>query len=199
MRWGYFSPAPPPSAKRIAARHFNKISPPPPDLTEELLYHGAVNAALTFFQTHHGLDHPAFKVLLYSVLKNGAITAAFGRMENTRGRNFPLRDRHRRSPRLDDQLFAKQMLEKIANLEPSPENPIRIYNFLRCLILQIGPHNALRPDRDSKNRLHPLMIDLEPVMKELRISRGTAQNYLRAARSMLNKLFNPDGTLFTTR
>jgi hypothetical protein len=188
-----------PSARYIAARLFHNISPPPPDLTEELLYHGAVNAVLSFFRTHHGLDHTAFKPLLFRVLKCGACNAALRRLKYTHDRSFPLRDLYGRSPRLDDQLFAKQMLDKIAHLEPSPEIPLCLYNFLRCLILQIGPDNALRPDRDSKNRPRSLMIDLEPVMKELRISRGTAQNYLIAARSMLNKLFNPDGTLFTTR
>src|SRR5664279_3073348 len=113
-----------PSAKRIAARHFNKISPPPPDLTEELLYHGAVNAVLSFFRTHHGLDHTAFKPLLFRVLKCGACNAALRRLKYTHDRSFPLRDLYGRSPRLDDQLFAKQMLDKIAHLEPSPETPL---------------------------------------------------------------------------
>jgi hypothetical protein len=187
-----------PSARYIAARLFHKISPPPPDLTEELLYHGAVNAVLSFFRTHHGLDHTAFKPLLFRVLKCGACNAALRRLKYTHDRSFPLRDLYGRSPRLDDQLFAKQMLEKIANLEPSPYphfNPIQ--KFLRCLILQIGPDNALNPCTDSRNNPRSLRIDLTLLANELGISRNTAQGYLLMARPLLKQLFNQDGTLFT--
>jgi hypothetical protein len=184
-----------PLAKRTARRLTRKTSP---DLIEELMYDGAFNNALDLFQTHHNLEVTSpFRPLLYCALKTGALRP-FERMENTHVASFGTTDGHPAGPRLIEQLIAKQMLEKIANLEPSPETPLHLYNFLRCLILQIGPDNALRPRTKSKNQPRPSpIIDFEPLMKALGISRRSARHYLQMARPILKKLFNQDGTLFT--
>ena len=171
------------------------------EITEELMYDGAVKSALKLFQTfqpRHSLTVTSFNSILFSALKTGTFKP-FDRQENNmRTARLRIKKHRHATPRLVEYLTAKQMLEKIANLEPSPYphfNPIQ--KFLRCLILQIGPDNALNPCTDSRNNPRALRIDLTLLANELGISRNTAQGYLLMARPLLKQLFNQDGTLFT--
>ena len=185
-----------PSAQTIAHRLAHKMFPPPPDLMEELMYDGAVKAATTLLQYDY-LEDACFPKILYRMLKTGAIKSAFAR-KNTQCESFGTKDQYPRQPKLDEQLIAKQMLNKIANLEGSPDPRFNsIQKFLRCLILEIDPNDALMPATTSGNRVRTVRIDLQPVMKKLGISRNYARVRLSHARKMLTQMFNQDGTLFS--
>ena len=112
-----------------------------------------------------------------------------GRMKRALTRSFGLRDRPRGS-RIEDQLTAKQTLERITNLKPEPDTA-RLYNFLQCII-EIGPHDVLKAFRRGTS----LEIDFEPVMERLGISIWAARQYLSQARKLLKAKFDPDGTFF---
>ena len=139
-------------------------------------------------------------------MKNAVLTAVL-RMDKTHLQSFASSSDHPRHPRLDEQLNAKQMLDKIANFQPSPQTPAYLTRFLRCLV-RLQPDNALTPSTNSRNvklrlkrdsRTRYLMLDLEPIIKELGISHKSAITYLAEARKILTQTFNPDGTLFLTK
>jgi hypothetical protein len=186
-----------PSAAKFSRRLAYKIFLHPPDLTLELMYDGAMTALMTLLKRDFVLADTSFPVFLFTVIKNGATETAFRRLENTKIPTLGKRQGLPQPPRLEEQLIAKQMLEKIADLEPSPET-LRFHKFLRCVILQLGPETALRPSTNYRSHPRPSpIIDLEPVMRELGISVNTARKYQLGARHMLRRMFNPQGTLFT--
>jgi hypothetical protein len=195
-----------PLAEKAVRRLFEKMFPQPPDLTRELLYNGAINGAIRLFQRHGIRNEIPFRPVLYCAFKTGAMQAAFHRTENRAICSIGSVDHHASGPRVEEQLMAREMLEKIAALEPKPDTA-RIYRFLRCLV-NMGPDalraSAYEPKRRygrrqagaGRNRSPQLRIDLEPIMKELGISHWAARQYLSQAREMLRQLFDADGTLF---
>jgi hypothetical protein len=176
-----------PVAGKISRRLvFDKAAP---DLIGELLYDGAVNAAITMFQESQiPPDDMSFAKALQCEMKSGAIRAAFRRTENTAIICIGTPNRRART-RLEQRLIAKEMLGKIAALEPG-DHP-RLNRFLRCLI-EIGA-DAIWPISRRKKQW---LIDFEPLMNKLGISRDSAKHYLCLARKLLREEFNPDGTLF---
>ncbi|HZQ53039.1 MAG TPA: hypothetical protein VFB14_12625 [Bryobacteraceae bacterium] len=182
-----------PLAQKTARRMMEKSFSQPPDLTEELLYHGAIDGAIRMFQRDQIRDELPFRQALHHALKMGAIRSAFRRTENKGVSCMGSVDHHARTQRMEQQFIARDMLDKIAALEPEPQTA-RLNTFLRCLVA-LGPHIVVKPlTRNSKRGA--LIIDFEPVMKDLGISRWAARQYMSQARRMLVKQFNPDGALF---
>lgn len=195
-----------PLAEKAVRRLFENMFPQPPDLTRELLYNGAINGAIRMFQRYGLRDETPFRPALYCAVKTGAMQAAFHRTENRAICSMGSVDHHASGPRVEERLIAREMLDKIAALEPKPETA-RIYRFLRCLV-NLGP-DALRPSAyepkrrysrrhagAGRHRSPQLRIDLEPIMKELEISHWAARQYLTQARQMLRQVFDADGRLF---
>jgi len=166
------------------------------DLTQELMFNGAVLQAIQFFQTVPYHEDTIFRAALYFRLKTGALSAIFNRDENDRVEYFPSVDSHAcpAGPRIVEQLFAEEMLDKIAALKTEPNE--RIAAFVRSLV-QLGPQYVLLPSTRSRSRSRTHCIDYEEVCDELGISYTTACHYLAAARKILQRTFNPDGCLFT--
>jgi hypothetical protein len=139
----------------------------------------------------HDEDVADFPPGFFIAMKQGAMRGAFhGRMKKALLKSFPVRNRSLR-PRIENQLTAKNMLERIANLPPEPDTA-RLYRFLQCVI-EIGPNDVLKVFRCGSTRLE---IDFEPVMKQLGISIWAARQYLSQARRMLKAEFDLDGTFF---
>jgi hypothetical protein len=164
------------------------------DLTQELMFNGAINEVIHFFRADQLGEDTDFRAALYLTLKVGALNAIFNRVENARVQYYASVDRHGAPPppRTLERLFAKEMLEKIAALETDPP---KIGVFLRALV-NLGP-DALSPSSRSRNRIRRThFIDYEEVCNKLGITYYTACAYFAMARKILRKLYNPDGSLF---
>jgi hypothetical protein len=165
------------------------MDPPPSDLTYELLFDGAVNAAIEMFEDQLP-EQINFRRAICWRMKSRALKNFFGRFENTRIRYMGSREPRSQETTFERQVEAKEILEQIDALEPEPHIAC-VYRFVRC-ILEIGPHDALKVFRYSAG----LQIDLEPVMQKLQIGPEAARHHLCQARKLLRQTFNPDGTLF---
>src|SRR5579885_1865406 len=110
-----------PLAQKTARRMMEKSFSQPPDLTEELLYHGAIDGAIRMFQRDQIRDELPFRQSLHHAWKMGAIRSAFRRTENKGVSCMGSVDHHARTQRMEQQFIARDMLDKIAALEPEPQ------------------------------------------------------------------------------
>src|SRR5664279_2136172 len=132
-----------PSAAFLSRRWAHKFFFHPPDLTLELMYDAAMNTLMTFPKKDFILAETGFRTFLFTVMKNRVLTAV-PRINKSQLQTFGSSSDHPRHPRLDEQLSAKQMLDKIANFQPAPQTPAYLTRFLRCLV-RLQPDNALTP------------------------------------------------------
>ena len=169
------------SAAYLTRRLAHKLFFHPPDLTLELMYDAAMNTLMTFPKKDFILAETGFRTFLFTAMRNRVLTAV-PRIKKSQLQTFGSSSDHPRHPRLDEQISAKQMLDKIANFQPAPQTPAYLNRFLRCLA-RLQPDDALTPSTNPQNVKHrlkrdsrkgPIMLDLEPT-------------------------FNPDGTLFLTK
>lgn len=164
------------------------------DMTQELMFNGAINYAIDFYRSAIPCDPASFQNVLYFRLKAGAIQAMVSPRENRRVEYHASVDRHvpPEPPRTLEPLIAKEMLERIAALEMKPNN---ISVFLQAVI-NLGPEYALLPASRSRNRPRTHSIDYEEVCDELGLAYNSATHYFAVARKLLRQVFNPEGTLF---
>jgi hypothetical protein len=189
-----------PLADATARRQGTKLFARPCDMTIELLYDGAVNAAIRMFQKEDPCKIGHFRRALYRALRSGALRTFFNREENRRvlavGCSETVRVRNHRRPQrhtLEDVIISRELLEKIASLKPTPSGARRI---LQC-IMEMGP-DAVKPrsNRDPEGDIRRPLIDIIAVGEAMGITRKTVDKYLGQARAIVRQTFNPDGRLF---
>jgi hypothetical protein len=165
------------------------------EMTQELMFNGAINSAIDFFRFGTLHDSVEFSAALYFVLKSGAIAGQVRRRENHRVEYHASVDRHQPAapPRTLERLIASQILDRIADLEIKPHN---IGAFLRGVI-NLGPEYALLPISRSRNRARTHSIDYEEICDGLGLTYNSAWHYFSMARKILRRTFNADGSLFT--
>ena len=191
-----------PLADATARRQATKLFTRPCDMTIELLYDGAVNAAIRMFQKEDPRNVTHFRRAIYRALRSGALQTFFNREENRRVVAVrcldTVRVRNHRHPQrhtLEDVVISKELLEKIGSLTDIPSGARRI---LGCII-EMGP-DAVKPrnKRDPQGDVRRPLIDVIAVGEAMGIARKTVDKYLGQARAVLRQTFNHDGRLFLT-
>ena len=134
-----------PLAQTMCRRQAEKLFAHPSDMTIELMYDGAVNAAIKMFQNEQPSNLGNFRQALYRALHCGALQAFFNREENMRVIGVGCSEtvhacRHRDARRntVEEQIISRELLDKIANLNNAPPDARRI---LQC-IMELGPDAA---------------------------------------------------------
>lgn len=191
-----------PLADATARRQGAKLFSRPCDMTIELLYDGAVDAAIRMFQKEDSCKVANFRPALYRALRSGALQNFFNRKESTHViavgcfETLPVRN-HRRLLRhtIEDATISKDLLEKISSLTAIPSGARRI---LQCIV-KMGP-DAVKPRsrRDPEGDIRRPLIDVIAVGEAMGITRRTVDKYLGQARAILRQTFNADGRLFLT-
>jgi hypothetical protein len=197
-----------PLAQYGAKRKAEKLFVSPSDWQIEVMYDGAVSAAIEMFRDNRPLaEMPnAFRRFLVRVLHRGMLCACFNRKENYRIRT--VRDvktvRTRKtvlSSTIERELIAKDLLDQVTNypcLRPS------LHSTLQC-IAALGPDFALKehayttagdPDRCKREWHRRPILDFEAIAQSMGVEIEDVHYNLRQARTALHKIFNADGRLF---
>jgi len=197
-----------PSAEKGARRKAEKLFVHPSDWQVELLYDGAVSAAIEMFQLNAPLSSVpnAFRRYVVRGLSRGMLRSYFMREENSQIR--PVGDvravRTRKTipaVTVERDLIAKQLLDQVtnySNLRP----PVRA--TLQC-IAALGPDFALKehaytasgdPDKWKRDRDRRPILDAEAIAEAMGIPKCDVHRYLCQARVILRQAFNADGRLF---
>ena len=197
-----------PSAVKGARRKAEKLFVHPSDWQVELMYDGAVTAAIEMFQLHPPLRSipNAFRRYVLRGLSRGMLRSYFAREENSRIR--PAGDvtgvRTRKTvvrDTVEREIIAKELLDQVihyANLRP----PVRA--TLQC-IAALGPDFALKeraytasgdPAKWKRDRHRTPILDTDAIAAAMGISKQDVHRYLCQARVILRQAFNADGRLF---
>jgi len=197
-----------PSAQVAAQRKAAKLFVHPSDWQVEVMYDGAVGAAIEMFQANPSLgDMPnAFRRYLVSALSRGMLRAYFRREENSGIR--PVTDvrtiRSRKTVHCDTverDIIAKELLDQITNY-PYLRPPV--LETLQC-IAALGPDFALKehaytasgdPDKWKREWHRRPILDPDAIAEAMGIPKRDVHRYLCQARVILRQVFNPDGRLF---
>jgi len=197
-----------PSAVKGARRKAEKLFVHPSDWQVELMYDGAVAAAIEMFQLHPPLRSipNAFRRYLVRGLSRGMLRSYFAREENCRIRPVgdvrAVRTRKRVIPNtVEREIIARELLDQVtnyANLRP----PVRA--TLQC-IAALGPDLALKehaytasgdPDKWKRDRDRRPILDPDAIAEAMGIPKRDVHRYLCQARVILRQAFNADGKLF---
>jgi hypothetical protein len=197
-----------PSAQKRARRKAERLFVQPSDWQVELMYDGAVAAAIEMFQVNHPISPipDAFRRYLVRALSRGMLRRYFTREENSgirpagdviavRTRKAVLRSAIERG------VIARELLDQVTNyadLRP----PVRA--TLQC-IAALGPDFALKehaytasgdPDKWKRERDRRPILDPDAIAQAMGIPKRDVHRYLCQARVILRQVFNPDGRLF---
>jgi hypothetical protein len=200
-----------PSAVKAARRKAEKLFVHPSDWQVELMYDGAVAAAMEMFQLHPPLRSipNAFRRYVLRGLSRGMLRSYFAREENCRiravGEVKAVRTRKRVIPNtVEREIIARELLDQVtnyANLRP----PVRA--TLQC-IAALGPDLALKehaytasgdPDKWKRARGRRPVLDSAAIAEAMGIPKRDVHRYLCQARVILRQAFNADGRLFQIR
>lgn len=199
-----------PLAEKAAKRKANKLFLYPSDWQIELMYDGAVEAAIAMFQRNSPLNPTtdAFRRYLLRALTSGMLRSYFMRQENSRIR--PVADvRTIRTPgkpfrnAIEQDVITRELLEQVTNW-PYLRPPVRA--TLQC-IAALGPDAALKehaytasgdPDKWERQRGGRPILDPEAIAEAMAIPKRDVHRYLCQARVVLREAFNADGKLFLT-
>ena len=197
-----------PSAEKAARRKAEKLFVHPSDWQVELMYDGAVAAAIEMFQLNPSLRSipNAFQRYVLRGLSRGMLRSYFMREENSRIR--PAGDvsavRTRKTVvryTVEREIIARELLDQVtnyANLRP----PVRA--TLQC-IAALGPDYALKehaytasgdPDKWKRERDRRPILDPDAIAEAMGIPKRDVHRYLCQARVILRQAFNADGRLF---
>ena len=197
-----------PSAVKAARRKAEKLFVHPSDWQVELMYDGAVVAAIEMFQLNRSLSSipNAFRRYVVRGLSRGMLRSYFAREENSRIR--PAGDvRAVRTCKtvlrntIEREIIARELLDQVtnyANLRP----PVRA--TLQC-IAALGPDFALKehaytasgdPDKWKRDRDRRPILDADAIAEAMGIPKRDVHRYLCQARVILRQAFNADGRLF---
>lgn len=197
-----------PFAKKAADRKAQKLFIYPSDWQIELMYDGAVQAAIAMFQRNVSLNPTpdAFRHYLLRTLHCGMLRGYFGRQENrdvcavgdvrrVRTRRRPFRNV------VEEEIIARELLEQVINYA-NLSDVLRA--TLQC-IAALGPDFALSerpyraagdPDKWARQRGRRPVLSAEAIAQAMGVETRDVHRNLRQARLALRKAFNPDGSLF---
>ena len=197
-----------PSAEKGARRKAEKLFVLPSDLQVELMYDGAVNAAIEMFQVNRPLRSipDAFRRYVVRGLSRGMLRSYFMREENSRNRPYgDVTAGHARKKvipnTVEREIIMRELLEQVTtypNLRP------QIQATLQC-IAALGPDFALKehaytasgdPDKWKRDRNRRPILNPDAIAEAMGISRQDVHRYLCQARAILRQAFNADGRLF---
>lgn len=197
-----------PFAKKAADRKAQRLFVYPSDWQIELMYDGAVRAAIDMYQRNVTLNPTpnAFRRYLLRTLYCGMLHGYFGRQEHSdvcavgdvrrvRTRRRPFRNV------VEEEIIARELLEQVINY-PNLSDVLRA--TLQC-IAALGPDFALGerpyraagdPDKWARQRGRRPVLSAEAIAQAMGIETRDVHRNLRQARLALRKVFNPDGRLF---
>jgi hypothetical protein len=197
-----------PWAKKAARRKAEKLFVHPSDWQVELMYDGAVSAAIKVFQRNSPLSPipNAFRRYLLRTLYRHMLRRYFMRGENCgirpAGDVRTVRTRKTGVPTtIERDVIARDLLDKVTNY---PNLPPRVRATLQC-IATLGPHFVLRgraytasgdPDKWKSNRDRRPVLDPDAIAEAMGVRKADVHNYLHQAREILRQAFNADGRLF---
>ena len=200
-----------PSAEKAARRKAEKLFGQPSDWQVELMYDGAVAAAIEMFQLNPPLRSipDAFRRYVVRGLSRGMLRSYFMREENSRirpaGDVRGVRTRKAGVPNtVEREIIARELLDQVTNyadLRP----PVRA--TLQC-IAALGPDFALKehaysasgdPDKWKRERGRRPILDPDAIAEAMGIPKRDVHRYLCQARVILRQAFNADGRLFEIR
>jgi len=197
-----------PWAEKAARRKAEKLFVHPSDWQVELMYDGAVAAAIEMFQVNRPLSSipNAFRRYLLRALFHGMVRSYFMREENCGIR--PVGDvrtvrAHQTVFRntIEREVIARELLEQVTNYA-SLRPPVRA--TLQC-IAALGPDFALKehaftasgdPDKWKRERGRRPILDPAAIAEAMGIPKRHVHRYLCQARAILRQAFNADGKLF---
>lgn len=201
-----------PLAEKLARARAHKSLVCPSEWQIEVMYDGAVEAAIHFFQTNPAvrLADGNFRRFLIYALGQGGIRAYFSRRENGGIRGVAdvtkvrTSKKRRRRNELEDAMVTRDLLDRVTNF---PHLRPEASAILQC-IGRLGPHAALKTfavcqsgDSSKWKRAKNATPILDPlaIAEALGTDTYTVHHYLRQARLILRGAFNADGKLFLTR
>jgi hypothetical protein len=197
-----------PSAEKAARRKAEKLFVHPSDWQVEMMYDGAVAAAIEMFQLNPPLSSipNAFRRYLTRAMSLGMLRRCFTRGENSRIR--PAGDvravRTRRTVvrnTVEREIIARELLDQVTNYA-NLRSPVRA--TLQC-IAALGPDFALKehaytasgdPDKWKRDRDRRPILDSGAIAEAMGIPKPDVHRYLCQARVILRQAFNADGRLF---
>jgi hypothetical protein len=197
-----------PTAEKAARRKAGKLFVQPSDWQVELMYDGAVAAAIEMFQLNAPLSSipDAFRRYILRGLSRGMLRSYFMREENSGIRPVgdvrTVRTRKTLLPStIERDVIARELLEQVTNytnLRPP------VLATLQC-IAALGPDFALKehaytasgdPDKWKRERDRRPILDPDAIAEAMGIPKRDVHRYLREARIILRQEFNADGRLF---
>jgi len=197
-----------PTAKKAARRKAERLFVQPSDWQVELMYDGAVAAAIEMFQVNLPLSSipNAFRRYFLRTLSRGMLRSYFRREENCCIRAADdvrtVRTRKTVLPNMiEREVIARELLEHVTNY-PHLRPPVLA--TLQC-IAALGPDFALKehaytasgdPDKWKRDRDRRPILDPDAIAEAMGISKPDVHRYLREARVILRQAFNADGRLF---
>jgi hypothetical protein len=198
-----------PLARKLADRKAVKILKRPSAWQLELMYDGAVAAAITLFQNNTVVrpEVDAFRRYLIRALVRGTLRSYFMRLENQGIRSvsdFANGDNHKRGPchnASEQKVISHLLLSEVINF-PHLREPLSA--TLQC-IGALGPDGALKehaytasgdPDKWKRQRRARPILNPDAIAAAMGTTRADVHRNLREARLILRDVFNPDGKLF---
>lgn len=197
-----------PWAKKAARRKAERLFVHPSAWQVELMYDGAVSAAIEMFQHNRPLSSipNAFRRYVLRAMSHGMLRRCFTRGENCGIRQ--VKDVMTVHPRktgvpttIERDVIVRDLLDKVTNY---PSLPTQVRATLQC-IATLGPHFALRgraytasgdPDKWKSNRDRRPVLDPDAIAEAMGVRKADVHNYLHQAREILRQAFNADGGLF---
>jgi hypothetical protein len=200
-----------PLAEKYARRRAYRVFVSPSDWQFELMYDGAVGAAIEMFQSNSPLragDH-TFRRYLVRALVCGALRHYFKRAEYDSVRasadieRVPARITASRNS-AEQALITRELLDQVTsfpNLRPEASAT------LQC-IRSLGPDVALKEhavakegdaDKWKRERGRRPILNPDAIATAMKTNRATVHARLREARIGLRGAFNTDGRLFLSR
>jgi hypothetical protein len=200
-----------PLAKKYARRRAYRVFVSPSDWQFELMYDGAVGAAIEMFQRNSPLrpSDYAFRRYLVRVLVCGALRHYFKRAEYDGVRasadveRIPTQITAARNS-AEQALITRELLDQVTsfpNLRPEASAT------LQC-IRSLGPDVALKEhavakegdaDKWKRERGRRPILNPNAIATAMKTNRATIHARLREARVSLRSAFNTDGRLFLSR
>jgi hypothetical protein len=200
-----------PWAKKGARRKAERLFVHPSAWQVELMYDGAVSAAIEMFQHNRPLSSipNAFRRYVLRAMCHGMVRNCFRREETCQIRQvkdvMTVRPRKTGVPTtIERDVIVRDLLDKVTNYPNLPQ-PVRA--TLQCIVA-LGPHFALRgraysasgdPDKWKSNRDRRPVLDPDAIAEAMGIRKADVHNYLHQAREILRQAFNADGRLFQFR
>jgi hypothetical protein len=197
-----------PLAETAASKKAYRLFFHPSDWQLELMYDGAVEAALNVFHSRYdirpGLE--TFRRYFLRALSSGTTRRFFMRTENQH--IVPVEDLGRVSApskpfrnNIEQDVITRELLDKVINY---PHLPLFVSKTLKC-IAALGPDIALKehaftksgdPDKWKRDRGGTPILNPIPIAKARGVTRLAVHFQLWKARVVLRQVFNADGKLF---